>query len=152
MPPDMVDGNARRDLVDATVERHATGKHLAHHGDDIVDLERFTQVWVAHAAPGDVFHFKSLQMVAGLRAKIVVSGMVIMQMAHDHVADLVGSDVDGLESPGDRIEHLALALLSRRRIETGIDDEGAPRSNDGPDEIVKRLEQVVGVAAYKIVR
>ena len=134
------------------VKRHATGKDLAHHGDDIIDLERFAHVWVAHAAPGDVFHFKSLQMVAGLRAKIVVSGMVIVQMAYDHVADLVGSNVDGLEPLGDRIEHFALALLSRRRIETGIDDEGSPRPDDGPDEIVKRLEHVVGVAADKIVR
>ena len=90
-------------------------------------------------------------MVAGLWEKIVVSGMVIVQMAHDHVADLVGPDVDGLEPLGDRIEHFAFALLSRRRIETGIDDEGAARPNDGPDEIIKRLEHVVGVAADKIV-
>ena len=152
MPPDVVHGNAGRDLVGAIVERDAAGKDLAHHGDDIIDLERFAHVWVAHAAAGDVLHFKRLQMVAGLRA-------TDRGFRHDHSADgsrsrsdLVGSNVDRLEPLGDRIEHFALALLSRRRIETGIDDEGPSRPNDGPDEIVKRLEHVVGVAADKIVR
>ena len=86
------------------------------------DLERSAQVWVAHAAAGDVFHFNGLQMVARLREKVVISGMVIVQMANDHAFDLIGPNIDRLETLGDRIEHFTLRFFAIASSKPGIDD------------------------------
>ena len=87
---DLVHGDAGRDLVDAVVEDDAAVEHLAHHGDDVLLLERPLEVGVAHAAPGGVGHLGVLQMIARARKQIVVAGVVVMQVADDDVLDGLG--------------------------------------------------------------
>ena len=80
---DMVDGDARLDLILAVVKGGAPGEHLAHHGDDVVDFERQLQRRMAHAAAGSIGHLDVLQVIVRPREKIVIADMVVMQVADD---------------------------------------------------------------------
>ena len=51
-----------------------------------------------------------------------------------------------------RLDHFALALLTHRLVEAGIDDDGAGRSDDRPDEKIERLQYIVRIAVDKIHR
>ena len=146
MAADVVHGDARHDLVFAVVERATARKDLAHHGNDVLDLERQPQRPMAHAASGGVGHFAVLQVIARLRKQIVVAAMVVMQVADDDVLDAVGRDAKRSEPLAHRLDHLALALLAHRLVEAGIDHDGAGRPDDRPDEEVERLQHVVGIA------
>ena len=152
MAADMMDGNPRHDLVLAVVEGDAAGKHLAHHRDYVVDLERQAQRRVAHAAPGGVGHLAILQMIARAGKQIVVADVIVVHVADDDGRYLCGVDADRFQSFADRLDHFALTLLAHGRVEAGIEDDGAGASDNGPNVEVERLQHVVGVAADEVLR
>ena len=125
MAADVMHGDARHDLILAVVERAPAGENLAHHSNDVLDLERQAQRPMAHAASGGVGHFAVLQMIARLREQIVVAAMVVMQVADDDVFDAVGRDAERSEPLAHRLDHLALALFTHRLVEAGIDHDDA---------------------------
>ena len=51
-----------------------------------------------------------------------------------------------------RLGDLALALLGHRLVVAGVDNDGAGRTDDRPDEKVERLQYVVRIAADEIDR
>src|SRR5262249_44714663 len=91
-----------------------------------------------------------LQVITRACKQVVVAGVVVMQMAHDHVRDRIGLDPDGFESDADRIEDAALTLLRHGLVEPGIDHECAVRAADRPHVEVQRLRHIVRVAADEI--
>ena len=107
---------------------------------------------MAHAAPGGVGHFAVLQMIPRLRKQIVIAAMVVMQMADDDVLDRLRRDAERRKPVTHRLDHLALAFLAHRLVEAGIDDDGAGRPDDRPDEEVERLQYVVRIAVDVIGR
>ena len=87
-----------------------------------------------------------------LRKQIVIAAMVVMQMADDDVLDAFRRDAERGKAVAHRLDHLALALLAHRLVEAGIDDDGAGRTDDRPDEKVERLQHVVRIAVDEIHR
>ena len=61
---DMVDGDPRHDLALAVVKGDPVGKDLAHHRDDVLNLERHAKRRVAHAAARGIGHLAVLQVIA----------------------------------------------------------------------------------------
>jgi hypothetical protein len=145
-------GHARHDLVLAVVKRGAPRKNLTHHGDDVVGLERHAQYLVAHAAAGRIGHLAILQVIARLREQVVIAAMVVVQMADDDGCDRFRRDAERQQPIAHRLDHLALAPLPHGLVEAGIDHDGAGRPDDGPDEVVERLQHVMQIAVDEIRR
>jgi hypothetical protein len=152
VPADVVHGDAGHDLILAVVKGTAAGKHLAHHGDHVVDFERQPQRVMAHAAASGVGHLAILQVIAGLRKQLVIAAMIVMQMADDDVLDGVGRDAERGETFAHRLDHLALALSAHGFVEAGVEHDGAGRPDDGPDKEVERLQHVMRIAVDEIGR
>ena len=76
--------------------------------------------------------------------------MVVVQVADDDVLDLTRVDADRLQAFSDRLEQLPLALLPHRLVEAGVDDEDAGPTDDRPDVVVERLQDVVRITAEKV--
>ena len=76
--------------------------------------------------------------------------MVVMHVADDDVADLVGIDPDRLEAVARRAQEVAAALFRHRLVEAGVEDEGAVLADDRPHEIIERHRPVMRVAAIEI--
>ena len=107
---------------------------------------------MTHAAPGGVSHLAILQVIAGAREQIVVADVIVMHVADDDGLDVGGIDADRLQPVAHRLDRLALALLPHRRIEAGVDNDGALGPDDRPDIEVERLQHVVRIAADEVFR
>ena len=134
------------------MERDSAGKELAHHRDHIFDLERESQRPVAHRAAGRVTHLVVLQVIACARKQVVIADMIVMHVADDDGLDGTGLDAERAQSVADRLDHLALALLSHRGVEAGIDNDGPRRSYDRPHVVVERLQHVMRIAEDEVFR
>src|SRR5436190_24259463 len=60
VPSDVMNCDSWRDLVNALVKRHPPGEDFAHHGNDIVDFERYPEMRVTHVTAGRVHQFNVL--------------------------------------------------------------------------------------------
>ena len=76
--------------------------------------------------------------------------MVVVQVRDDDVLHLVGGDVQRLEAFDDWTQQRPTPLGRHVGAEAGVDDEGAVRPDDGPDEIGERLDDVVQIAAQEV--
>lgn len=85
---DMMHGDAGHDLPFAIMKSGPAAEDFAHHGDDIVDLERQPQCLMAHAASGGIGHFAILQVIPRLWKQIMIAAMVVMHMTDDDGLDL----------------------------------------------------------------
>ena len=145
-------GHARHDLVVAVVEGNAAGKHLAHHGDDIVGLERQPQRLMAHTAAGRIGHLAILQVIAGARKQLVIAAMIVVKMTDNDARHRIRRDAERGKTVSDRLGDLALAAAAHRLVEAGIDNDRAGRADDRPDEEIQRLQHIVRIAADEVLR
>ena len=132
------------------MEADPVAEHALDHRGHVGDLERAADVAVAHAAAGAERHLAVLKVERRVREQIVVAGVVVMHVADDDVLDPVRIDADRLETVARRKQEVAPAFFRHRRVEAGVEDQGAALADNGPDEIVERHRPVMRVAAIEI--
>src|SRR5580698_831616 len=91
-------------------------------------------------------------MIARLRKQFVIAAMVIVKVADNDARHRLGRNAKRRQSFSYRLGNLALAAPAHWLIEAGIDNDGAGRTDDRPDEEVERLEHVVRIAADEVLR
>src|SRR5262245_27815807 len=149
---DVVHAHTGGDQVVAVVKLDPARKHLAHHCNHVVGLERVSDRVVAHRASGCVFHFAVLQVIARARKQVVVAAVIVVQMADDDGLDVGGIDADRSKTFHNRLHGPAAATRADGLVEPSIDQYSARLADDRPDEIVERHVDVVGIATEKVLR
>ena len=119
MTADQMHRDAIGDLACAVVKLDAPLEQFSHHRRDVVGFKRVTQIGMAHAPAGAVFHFAVLNVIARVREQIVVAGVVPMHVRGDDVLDLGGFDADGFEAVADRMQNGAAALFRGPELSGG---------------------------------
>jgi hypothetical protein len=115
---DFVNGNAGRNLAVAVMKFDAAVKDPAQHRAHVVEFERDPHMRVTHAAAGRKSHLGVLQMITRARKQRVIADMIVMHVAHDHVAHRIRIDAERFQSLAHRLYNLTVAGLRARLVET----------------------------------
>jgi hypothetical protein len=147
MTADVVQCQARHQLLIAIVKGDAAIEHLSNHSHHIVCFEGNPLMSVTHASSSAIGHLEILKVIFRPWKQVVVAAVVVVQVADDDVLHLLGIHANRGQALGDRLDDDATALGRHRMVEAGVHDERAVRAADYPDEIGQRLEEVVRIAA-----
>ncbi len=128
----------------------AAAVDFSHHLERILQIVRFAQEMVAHAAARSrIGHLAILNVKACGRKAIEIPGVVVMQMSQDHIRDFVRIDVEQPQRFYRAAQMLALAAYSRFLRESGIDNEQAIAAAHHPDEIIEIRPELVRIGQDK---
>ena len=106
---------------------------------------------ISHEASRGIGKLALLKMESRVRKPVEISHMVVMQMREDDIFDRIRIDVERAERLYRTAQERPFPLLRYLRVETGVDDEGAPSSFRHPHEIVHRHRPIVRVAADEMI-
>src|SRR5262245_16670492 len=86
-------------------------------------------------------------MVLRARERVVVAGVIVVEVRHDYVFDGVTLNSNSFEPLTDRPDQGPLAFLPHPFVKSRIDDIGSFFADNCPDVVVERLQYVMRIAA-----
>ncbi len=105
---------------------------------------------MAHAAAGGESHLAILEMKAGARQKVEISGVVVMEMREDHAGDIRGIDIEQAQRFDRAAQPFALASIGGLFAKARVDQERAVAAARDPDEIIEVGGELVRIGEDEI--
>ena len=133
------------------MEDHAPVVDPAHHGHDVLRIERRRQVLVSHRPPRAVGDLGVLHVETRAREQRHVAGVVVVHVRDDDILHFGGIDSHGGKSVGNRTQQRAPAAGGCGRVKARVHDDAVCIAPDQPHVIIERHRLGMVVAAEKIV-